>query len=132
MKRYAPSKMELAPRDIVSRAMYNEMKEGRGIEGPDGMQHLYLDLREIGAEKIKKKLAGIREICMHLAGIDPVNEPIPVRPVAHYYMGGIDTNIEGATQVAGLWRRGRLHVSQSTGQTGLAQTRQPSALFGAP
>jgi len=108
MKRYAPSKMELAPRDIVSRAMYNEMKEGRGIEGPDGMQHLYLDLREIGAEKIKKKLAGIREICMHLAGIDPVNEPIPVRPVAHYYMGGIDTNIEGATQIAGLWAAGEV------------------------
>ncbi|MEM4363063.1 MAG: succinate dehydrogenase/fumarate reductase flavoprotein subunit [Candidatus Caldarchaeum sp.] len=108
MKKYAPEKMELAPRDIISRAMYTEMAEGRGVEGPDGMKHLYLDLREVGEEKIKKRLAGIREICMRLAGIDPINEPIPVRPVAHYYMGGIDTNIGGATNIAGLWAAGEV------------------------
>lgn len=106
MKRYAPEKMELAPRDIISRAMYTEMAEGRGVEGPDGMTHLYLDLREVGEEKVKTRLAGIREICMRLAGIDPVNEPIPVRPAAHYYMGGVDTNLEGATAVKGLWAAG--------------------------
>ncbi|MEM1943083.1 MAG: succinate dehydrogenase/fumarate reductase flavoprotein subunit [Candidatus Caldarchaeum sp.] len=106
MKRYAPEKMELAPRDIVSRAMYTEIAEGRGVEGPNGMKHLYLDLRAVGEEKIKTRLAGIREICMRLAGIDPVNEPIPVRPVAHYYMGGVDTNLEGATVIKGLWAAG--------------------------
>ncbi len=108
MRRYAPEKMELAPRDVISRAMYTEMAEGRGIEGPDGTMCLYLDLRNIGEEKIKKRLAGIREICMRLAGIDPINEPIPVRPVAHYYMGGIDTDINGATNIAGLWAAGEV------------------------
>ncbi|MEM0440899.1 MAG: succinate dehydrogenase/fumarate reductase flavoprotein subunit [Candidatus Caldarchaeum sp.] len=108
MKKYAPEKLELAPRDIVSRAMYNEIVEGYGVEGPDGVKHLYLDLRELGAEKIKERLAGIREYCMRLAGIDPIDEPIPVRPVAHYYMGGVDTNIMGATNVAGLWAAGEV------------------------
>ncbi|MCS7110289.1 MAG: FAD-binding protein [Candidatus Caldarchaeum sp.] len=108
MKKYAPEKMELGPRDIISRAMYNEMAEGNGVEGPDGVKHLYLDLRGLGAEKIKTRLAGIREYCMHLAGIDPIDEPIPVRPAAHYYMGGVDTNIYGATQVAGLWAAGEV------------------------
>ncbi|MCS6783851.1 MAG: succinate dehydrogenase/fumarate reductase flavoprotein subunit [Candidatus Caldarchaeum sp.] len=108
MKKYAPEKMELGPRDIISRAMYNEMAEGNGVEGPDGVKHLYLDLRGLGEEKIKTRLAGIREYCMHLAGIDPIDEPIPVRPAAHYYMGGVDTNIYGATQVAGLWAAGEV------------------------
>ncbi|MDJ0272277.1 MAG: succinate dehydrogenase/fumarate reductase flavoprotein subunit [Candidatus Caldarchaeum sp.] len=108
MKRYAPEKMELAPRDIVSRAMYNEIAEGRGVEGPGGVKCLHLDLTVLGAEKIKKKLAGIREYCMRLAGIDPIDEPIPVRPVAHYYMGGVDTNIGGATAVKGLWAAGEV------------------------
>ncbi len=106
LKRYAPQKMELAPRDIVSRAMYTEILEGRGVEGPDGMSHLWLDLTVIEPEKLKRRLAGIREICVKLAGIDPVNEKIPVRPVAHYYMGGIHTNIYGATPITGLWAAG--------------------------
>ncbi|MEM4297146.1 MAG: succinate dehydrogenase/fumarate reductase flavoprotein subunit [Nitrososphaerota archaeon] len=108
LKRYAPEKMEMAPRDIVSRAMYTEILEGRGFEGPDGVKCLHLDLTQIGAEKVKTRLAGIREICMKLAGIDPINEPIPVRPVAHYFMGGIDTNIEGKTGIDGLWAAGEV------------------------
>ncbi len=106
LKRYAPKKMELAPRDIISRAMYQEMLDGRGVEGPGGMTHLWLDLTVIEPEKLKERLAGIREICLKLAGIDPINERIPVRPVAHYYMGGIHTDIKGATPIAGLWAAG--------------------------
>ena len=106
LKRYAPKKMELAPRDIISRAMYQEMLEGRGVEGPGGMKHLWLDLTVIEPERLKERLAGIREICLKLAGIDPINERIPVRPVAHYYMGGIHTDIRGATPIAGLWAAG--------------------------
>jgi len=73
LKRYAPERMEMAPRDIVSRAMFTEISEGRGFEGPDGTRCLHLDLTQVGAEKVKTRLAGIREICMKLAGIDPIN-----------------------------------------------------------
>lgn len=89
MERYAPERMELAPRDIVSRAMTREILEGRGFEGPDGLDYLHLDLTHLGAEKIYERLPQIREVAMKFAGIDPVKEPIPVRPVAHYPMGGI-------------------------------------------
>lgn len=106
MKRYAPQKLEMAPRDIVSRAMITEILEGRGVEGDDGEQHLWLDLTVIDPEKLKKRLAGIREICIKLAGIDPIHERIPVRPAAHYYMGGVHTDTYGATPVKGLWAAG--------------------------
>jgi succinate dehydrogenase / fumarate reductase flavoprotein subunit len=108
LKRYAPERLEMAPRDIVSRAMYTEILEGRGFEGQDGVKYLHLDLTQIGAEKLKTRLAGIREICMKLAGIDPISDPIPVRPVTHYFMGGIDTNIEGKTSLEGLWAAGEV------------------------
>jgi succinate dehydrogenase / fumarate reductase flavoprotein subunit len=89
MKKYAPEKMELAPRDIVSRAMMREILEGRGFEGPEGLDYLHLDLTHLGAEKIYERLPQVREVAMKFVGIDPVKEPIPVRPVAHYLMGGI-------------------------------------------
>ena len=95
MERYAPSKMELAPRDIVSRAEMTEIEEGRGFKGPDGLDYVHLDLTHLGREKILERLPLIRELAIKFAGVDPIEEPIPVRPVAHYSMGGIHANIDG-------------------------------------
>ena len=81
MKKYAASKMELAPRDIVSRAMMTEMNEGKGFDHDTGVQCMKLDLRHLGDEKIKAKLGGIREISIKFSNIDPADEPIDVRPV---------------------------------------------------
>ncbi len=107
MKRYAPNKLELASRDVVSRAIYTEILEGRGFFDEDaGMPYVLLDLRHLGAEKIKTKLAGIREICMKFSNLDPIEEPIPIRPVCHYMMGGVHANIDGATELSGLWSAG--------------------------
>ncbi len=95
MSRYAPERMELAPRDVVARAMMTEILEGRGVEHPSGLKHLYLDLRHLGEEKINERLPFIRDLAIKFAGVDPVEEPIPVRPVAHYTMGGVPTDIDG-------------------------------------
>ena len=89
MVRYAPQKMELGPRDLVARSMETEIIEGNGFDSDAG-SYIELDLRHLGAEVIKKKLPQIRELSMHFEGVDPVEEPIPVRPTAHYSMGGID------------------------------------------
>jgi succinate dehydrogenase / fumarate reductase flavoprotein subunit len=105
MKHYAPEKMELAPRDIVSRAETTEIMEGRGIEGPYG-PYIALDLRHLGEEKINERLPLIRDVAIKLSGVDPVNEPIPVRPAAHYSMGGIHANIRTETPVAGFYAAG--------------------------
>ena len=106
MKKYAASKMELAPRDIVSRAMMTEMNEGKGFDHDTGVQCMKLDLRHLGDEKIKAKLGGIREISIKFSNIDPADEPIDVRPVCHYMMGGIHTNIDGAAELQGVWAAG--------------------------
>ena len=106
MERYAPSKMETAPRDIVSRAETTEILEGRGFEGPDGLDYVHLDLRHLGADKINERLPLIREVAIKFAFIDPIEQPIPVRPAAHYFMGGIHTSIDGATPVEGVWAAG--------------------------
>jgi len=108
MEKYAPEKMELAPRDIVSRAMMTEIKEGRGFEGPDGLHYVQVDLRHLGADRINERLPLIREVSIKYAGIDPIKEPIPVRPAAHYAMGGIHVDIEGATPVKGIWASGEV------------------------
>jgi len=102
MKKYAPDKMELAPRDIVSRAIETEIKEGLGF--PEGYVHL--DLRHLGKEKINERLPTIRELAIYFAGIDPVEEPIPIQPAQHYTMGGVPTDTDGATQVKGLYAAG--------------------------
>jgi len=128
LKRYAPEKMEMAPRDIISRAMDTEISEGRGFEGPDGTPCLHLDLTQVGAEKVKTRLAGIREICMKLAGIDPINEPIPVRPAAHYFMGGIDTNLEGKTGIEGLWAAGEVACVSMNGANRLGSNSTTECL----
>ncbi len=106
MQRYAPSRMELAPRDIVSRSMMTEIEEGRGFEGPDGLDYLHLDLTHLGREKILERLPLIRELAIKFAGVDPIYEPIPVRPVAHYSMGGIHTDIDGRTPVENIFAAG--------------------------
>ena len=106
MKRYAPQKLELGPRDIVARSIASEIRDGRGFHDESGMDYVHLDLRHLGAEKIKERLSDIREVCMKLRGIDPIEEPIPIRYVCHFTMGGIHANIDGATPVKGLWGAG--------------------------
>lgn len=107
MVKYAPQMMELAPRDIVSRAMITEIQEGRGFKGPGGLDYLHLDIRHLGADKINERLPLIREVSIKYAGIDPIEEPIPVRPVAHYTMGGIRTDSNGrAYGVENVWAAG--------------------------
>ncbi len=119
MKNYAAKKMELAPRDIVSRAMMTEMNEGRGYKHETGVDCLKLDLRHIGDEKIKEKLGGIREISIKFSGIDPADDILDVRPVCHYMMGGIHTNIDGATELEGVWAAGEAACNSAHGSNRL-------------
>jgi succinate dehydrogenase flavoprotein subunit len=98
MERYAPTMKDLASRDVVSRAMATEIKEGRGL-GEHG-DHVLLKLDHLGLETIEKRLPGIREIAIKFANVDPVKEPIPVVPTVHYQMGGIPTNFHGEVIVA--------------------------------
>src|SRR5688500_1643050 len=93
MERYAPNNKDLASRDVVSRAMVTEMKEGRGC-GPDG-DFLLLKLNHLKPEDIIQRLPGIREIAIKFANVDPIRDPIPVVPTVHYQMGGIPTNFMG-------------------------------------
>ena len=93
MERYAPTVKDLASRDVVSRAMATEIKEGRGA-GKDG-DYILLKLDHLGADVIDKRLPGIREIAKKFANVDPVTDPIPVVPTCHYQMGGVPTNIQG-------------------------------------
>lgn len=105
MKRYAPEKMELAPRDVVSRAEQTEILEGRAFTGPHG-PYIALDLRHLGEEKINERLPLIRDVAIKLGGVDPVKEPIPIRPAAHYSMGGIKANMKTETPIGGLYAAG--------------------------
>jgi succinate dehydrogenase / fumarate reductase flavoprotein subunit len=93
MERYAPNAKDLASRDVVSRAMATEIKEGRGAG--DAQDHVLLKLDHLGDEVIDKRLPGIREIAKKFANVDPVKDPIPVVPTCHYMMGGIPTNYKG-------------------------------------
>lgn len=102
MEDYAPQSMELSPRDIVARAIQTEIDKGNGYES----QYVHLDIRHLGAEKIKKRLPGIREICINFAGLDPINAPIPIQPAQHYSMGGIDVDKNCASAVEGFYAAG--------------------------
>ena len=106
MKKYAESKMELAPRDIVSRSIMTEIQEGNGFKHETGVDCMKLDLRHIGDEKIKEKLGGIREISIKFSDVDPAKDLLDIRPVCHYMMGGIHTDIDGATEIQGVWAAG--------------------------
>ncbi|MDX1375134.1 MAG: succinate dehydrogenase flavoprotein subunit [Burkholderiales bacterium] len=99
MERYAPNAKDLASRDVVSRAMTTEIKEGRGC-GPEA-DHVLLKLDHLGAEVINQRLPGIREIAIKFASADPIREPIPVVPTVHYQMGGIPANYLGEVVVPG-------------------------------
>ncbi len=122
LKRYAPNAMELASRDVISRAEQVEIDEDRGIDG-----NVMLDLRHLGAEKIISRLPGTRELSMVFAGIDPIYEPIPVRPGAHYHMGGVDTDVWGRTSLEGLYAAGEVacisvHGANRLGGNALMET----------
>ncbi len=106
MKKYASKLMELAPRDIVSRSIMTEINEGRGFKNETGVDCMKLDLRHIGDEIIKEKLGGIREISLKFSGVDPAQEMLDIRPVCHYMMGGIHTDINGASELQGVWAAG--------------------------
>ncbi len=97
--------MELGPRDRLSQAFVKEQQKGRTIPGPYG-DVVHLDIRHLGQARIDKKLPFVRELATKYVNIDPVYEPIPVRPVLHYFMGGIDTDVEGATVLPGLYAAG--------------------------
>jgi succinate dehydrogenase / fumarate reductase, flavoprotein subunit len=122
LKRYAPNAMELASRDVISRAEQTEIDEGRGVDG-----NVLLDLRHLGAEKIYERLHGTRELSMVFAGVDPIHEPIPVRPGAHYHMGGVDTDVWGQTLLEGLYAAGEcacvsVHGANRLGGNALMET----------
>ena len=124
MERYAPTAMELAPRDITSRSIQTEIDAGRGIDGKD---FVYLDLRHLGAEKIAERLPGIRDLAIHFEGVDPVYDPIPIAPAQHYSMGGIDTDVDGRTSLAGLLAAGEcacvsVHGANRLGGNSLLET----------
>lgn len=108
MSKYAPSKMELGPRDIISRSEMTEILEGRGFKGPKGLDYIHLDMTHLGADRINHALPLIREVCMKFNGLDPITTPIPVRAVAHYSMGGVECDITGACKVKGIWAAGEV------------------------
>ncbi|MDX3094077.1 succinate dehydrogenase flavoprotein subunit [Streptomyces sp. ME01-24h] len=112
MEKYAPVMKDLASRDVVSRAIYTEIREGRGC-GPEG-DHVYLDLTHLPPEQLDAKLPDITEFARTYLGIEPYTDPIPIQPTAHYAMGGIPTNVQGevlsdnSTVVPGLYAAGEV------------------------
>jgi succinate dehydrogenase / fumarate reductase, flavoprotein subunit len=103
LKNYAPNKMELASRDVISRAEATEIAQGRGIDG-----NVLLDLRHLGRDVILKKLPQIHEVALDYIGIDMIEKPVPVRPGMHYIMGGVKTDVDGATKIPGLYAAGEV------------------------
>lgn len=122
MQRYAPKMMELASRDIVCRAEQREIDEGMGVDGC-----VLLDLRHLGEAKINERLPQIRQLAIDFEGVDPVKEPVPVKPVAHYSMGGVKTDCNGATNIKGLYAVGEcacvsVHGANRLGGNSLLET----------
>ena len=122
MKRYAPEQMELATRSTVSLAIGQEIAEGRGVD-----ECILLDLRHLGRERILERLPQIRQLALDFAGVDPIESPIPVRPGAHYAMGGVKTNTWGETSVPGLYAAGEcacvsIHGANRLGGNSLLET----------
>jgi fumarate reductase flavoprotein subunit len=127
MNAYEPEKQELASRDVVSRWMIHHIRQGLGVKSPYG-DHLWLDIRHLGAHHIKTKLREVEEICKEFLGIDPLTQMIPVRPAQHYSMGGVRTNEDGAAYgLKGLFAAGEascwdLHGFNRLGGNSLAET----------
>src|SRR5438034_1264422 len=122
LKRYAPNTMELASRDVISRAEQMEIDAGRDVDG-----NVLLDLRHLGAERIIERLPGSRELAMTFLGVDPIYDPIPVRPGAHYHMGGVATDVWGQTELTGLYASGEcacvsVHGANRLGGNALMET----------
>ena len=122
MKRYAPEQMELATRSTVSLAIGQEIQEGRGVDGC-----VLLDLRHLGRTRILERLPQIRELALEFAGLDPIETPIPIRPGAHYQMGGVKTNAWGETGLPGLFAAGEcacvsVHGANRLGGNSLLET----------
>jgi fumarate reductase flavoprotein subunit len=130
-ERYVPARMELGPRDIISRAMVTEFEAGRGFSGIYG-NYMHLDVRHLGEEVIDRKLPFMRELGLEYMGIDIVKDPIPVRPVEHYMMGGVDADISGATPMPGLYAAGECANVGMNGANRLGSNSLPECLvFGA-
>ena len=122
MKKYAPEQMELATRSTVSLAIGQEILEGRGVDGC-----VLLDLRHLGRQKILERLPQIRQLSVEFAGVDPIESPIPIRPGAHYQMGGVKTTIQGETAMPGLYAAGEcacvsVHGANRLGGNSLLET----------
>jgi len=123
--------MELGPRDRLSQAFVKEVEQGRAIDGPYGAV-VHLDLRHLGRQVIDAKIPFVRELCQKYQNIDPVKELIPVRPVIHYMMGGVHTDIDGATPLAGLYAAGEVACVSINGANRLGSNSLPELLvFGA-
>lgn len=131
LQRYVPGKMELGPRDILSRSEMTEINEGRAFDGPYG-SYLHLDLTHLGEKVIDEKLPFVKELAERYLGIDPVHEPIPVRPGQHYMMGGVHTDIHGFTGLAGLYAAGEAACVSMNGANRLGSNSLTECLvFGA-
>src|SRR5438477_377118 len=123
--------MELGPRDRLSQAFVKEFQKGRTIDTPYGAV-VHLDLRHMGEEVINKKIPFVRELCLKYQNLDPVKELIPVRPVVQYMMGGISTDIDGATPLRGLFAAGECACVSINGANRLGSNSLPEILvFGA-
>ena len=122
MEKYAPDYMELASRDVVSRAEQTEIDEGRGVDGC-----VYLDLRHLGKKFIEERLGYLQEVALEFRGIDLSESPIPIKPGMHYIMGGIKTDLNGATNIPGLYAAGEcanvsVHGANRLGANSLLDT----------
>ena len=122
MEKYAPDYMELASRDVVSRSEQSEIDEGRGVDG-----NVLLDVRHLGREFIEKRLGYLQEVSLEFLGIDMAEEPVPVRPGMHYIMGGIKTDVNGLTEIPGLYAAGEcanvsVHGANRLGANSLLDT----------
>jgi succinate dehydrogenase flavoprotein subunit len=123
--------MELGPRDRLSQAFVKEVEKGRTLKGPYG-DYVHLDLRHLGASIINTKLPFVRELCLKYENIDPIKEMIPVRPVVHYMMGGVHTDIDGSTPLPGLYAAGEVACVSINGANRLGSNSLPELLvFGA-
>src|SRR5947208_1866479 len=123
--------MELGPRDRLSQAFMKEVEKGRTLKGAYG-DYVHLDLRHLGAKVINTKLPFVRELCLKYENIDPIKEIIPVRPVVHYMMGGVDTDLEGATPLPGLYAAGEVACVSINGANRLGSNSLPElVVFGA-
>jgi len=125
------SKLELGPRDMISRAVILEMQAGNGLKGPYG-EYINLDLTHIGREILEKRLPFVLELARTYIGVDPISQPIPIRPVVHYMMGGVDTDIDGATELPGLYAAGEVGCHSLNGANRLGSNSLTECLvFGA-